>query len=64
VTQSRAARSEASVSLKPNPSGLTTPAATTATRAVNFSPFALEDPAIFNKEKLIAISIAFLKEAF
>jgi hypothetical protein len=30
---------------------------------VNFFPFPLPDLAIFEKEKLIAISIAFLKEA-
>src|SRR5437660_10230659 len=39
ATQSRPSRSESSVSLSPNPRGLTTPAATTATRAGELFPF-------------------------
>src|SRR5262249_4964542 len=41
VTQSRACRSESSVSASPKPSGLTTPAPTTPTRAEAFSPAVL-----------------------
>ena len=39
VMQSRPASSESRVSLNPNPSGLTTPAAVTATRGVTLFPF-------------------------
>ena len=37
VTQSRALRNDSRVSARPNPSGLTTPAAVTATRAGEFA---------------------------
>src|SRR5439155_8834933 len=64
LTQSRASRNESSVSLNPNPSGLTTPAATTATRAVNFFPFALVDLTIFwGRKKMIPDSYCFLKRS-
>ena len=49
LTQSRESRSESSVSASPKPSGLTTPAATTATRVVPFLPFALSDLAIVQR---------------
>lgn len=39
VMQSRASRSESTVSLNPNPSGLTIPAPVTATREGTLSPF-------------------------
>ncbi len=41
VTQSRALRKDSNVSAKPNPSGLTIPAAVTATRAESFVVFRL-----------------------
>jgi hypothetical protein len=52
LTQSRASRNESSVSLNPNPSGLTTPAATTATRAVTLFSFVSLDLAIFRQRKI------------
>jgi hypothetical protein len=64
VTQSLALRSESSVSASPNPNGLTTPAAVTATRTGDFAFRTLPVSAIFEHEKLTLISIAFLKEAF
>src|SRR5215471_12352130 len=62
-TQSRDFRSELRVSFSPNPSGLTTPAATTATRAVAFLPFALLGSTMVEKKDCPAISIAFLQQA-
>jgi hypothetical protein len=64
VTQSRALRKDSSVSAQPNPSGLTTPAAVTATRAGLFVLFRPSASAIIGRQKLTLISIAFLKEAF
>jgi hypothetical protein len=58
-------RNDSSVSASPNPNGLTTPAATTATRALTFFPFELLGLAMVGSEKnWPAISIAFLREAF
>jgi hypothetical protein len=62
--QSRAPRKESSVSLNPNPSGLTTPAATTATRAGILFPFPAVVLSILDKEIGSLFLIAFLKEAF
>src|SRR5215475_5778516 len=64
VTQSRALRNDSSVSAKPNPSGLTTPAAVTTTRHGSFVLLGLSASAIIWHQKLTLISIAFLKEAF
>src|SRR5215831_5213835 len=64
VTQSRALRKESSVSGRPKPRGLITPAAVTATRAGLFVLSWLSSLAIFRHQKLTLISIAFLKEAF
>jgi hypothetical protein len=63
LTQSRASRNESSVSLNPNPSGLTTPAATTATRAVTLFSFVSLDLTIFRQEKLIPDSYCILKRS-
>jgi hypothetical protein len=50
--QSRALRSESTVSVNPTPNGLTTPAATTATRALTFFSFGLLDWAMVGRKKL------------
>src|SRR6187551_543373 len=60
VTQSRAARNDSSGSAKPNPSGLITPAAVTATRAVLFVLSAL---AIIYYQKLNLDLYCFLKRS-
>src|SRR6266487_7055487 len=62
VMQSRASRRESSVSLNPNPSGLTTPAATTATRAGTLFPFPAVVLSILDKEIGSLFLIAFLKK--
>jgi hypothetical protein len=64
VMQSRASRRESSVSLNPNPSGLTTPAATTATRAGTLFSFPAVVLSILDKEIGSLFLIAFLKKAF
>ena len=64
VTQSRASRSESNVSPSPTPSGLTTPAATTATRAGSFFACSLRDWAIVERQNDPRFLIAFLQEAF
>src|SRR5215471_20602555 len=61
VTQSRALRNDSSVSAKPNPSGLTKPAAVTATRAAEFAFFWLSASAIFEHQKLTLDFYCFLK---
>jgi hypothetical protein len=61
VTQSRALRNDSSVSAKPNPSGLTKPAAVTATRAAEFAFFWLSASAIFEDQKLTLDFYCFLK---
>jgi hypothetical protein len=48
VTQSRPSRKAADVSAKPNPKGLTTPAATTATRLLFGDCVKEEESAIFD----------------
>jgi len=60
VMQSRAARSESTVSLNPNPSGLTTPAAVTATRVVTLFPFPELISGILGKRRWSAIFYCFL----
>src|SRR6266436_1710322 len=61
VTQSRALRNDSRVSAKPNPSGLTTPAAVTATRAGEFALCCLPASAIFKHQKLTLDFYCFLK---
>ena len=61
VTQSRASRSESSVSASPNPNGLTTPAATTATRSEVFFPVALPNWAMSKRQNCYAIFYCFPK---
>jgi hypothetical protein len=61
VTQSRALRNDSSVSARPNPSGLTKPAAVTATRAAEFAFFWLSASAIFEHQKLTLDFYCFLK---
>jgi hypothetical protein len=61
VTQSRALRNDSRVSAKPNPSGLTTPAAVIATRAWEFALCCLPGSAIFEHQKLTLDFYCFLK---
>ena len=61
VTQSRALRNDSSVSAKPNPSGLTTPAAVTATRAGNSCFVACLLEPLSNSQKLTLDFYCFLK---
>ncbi len=64
VMQSLASRSELRVSSNPNPSGLTMPAAVTATREVTLFPFPSLVLGILGRKVGWRISIAFLLEAF
>jgi hypothetical protein len=61
VTQSLALRNDSSVSARPNPSGLTTPAAVTATRAAEFALCCMPASAIFEHQKLTLDFYCFLK---
>jgi hypothetical protein len=61
VTQSLALHKDSSVSARPNPSGLTTPAAVTATRAGEFALRCLSASAIFEHQKLTLDFYCFLK---
>lgn len=63
VMQSRAARRESRVSLNPNPSGLTTPAAVTATRGVLLFPFPTLVLGIFLAKKLACDFYCFLNRS-
>src|SRR5204863_9351196 len=59
VTQSRALYKESTVSASPTPKGLTTPAATTATRTLIFFPFGLLDWAMVGRKNCPAIFYCF-----
>src|SRR6266542_2060174 len=61
LTQSRALRSDSNVSVSPNPKGLTTPAATTATRALAFFPLGLLGLAMVGRKKLPRDFYCFLR---
>src|SRR5262249_36458041 len=63
VTQSRALRKDSSVSPNPNPSGLITPAAVTATRAGSFVVSRLSPFAIFLMSKIDLDFYCFLKRS-
>src|SRR6266704_3293057 len=63
VTQSRALRKDSIVSAKPNPSGLITPAAVTATRAGSFVLSRLSALAIIQSQKFTLYFYCFLNRS-